>query len=449
VTDYTRVTIVGSTRRATLVVPNDEAVGALIPHLMELLGEKTATVARPLALVRLTGEQLDVTQSAADQAIADGELLHLLRLDEAPPPPEVSDVTDAVSETLGDRGGLWSSRFRMATAATAIGVLSLAAAQVCLAATTPWLAALPAAFWLFCVLAGLASGLARLAWPATAFLGAALGLSLPTAEIVAVAMRGTAAFGFTVLDANAVSFTICLLLIAMWIALGLVAGVGRGIRPALLAAAVGTLGGVLGAVLLLLGVPVTQASAVIATLAVIGCGLIPWYAMSASGLTGLDDQVMTGRLARRSDVLSTVGDAYRTLTWSTFAVAGVLTVSLIGLVISNNLWAVGLGGAIVVITSLRTRAFPLAAQVIALWAATLIAVLVGVLWQLGNAPAIAATVFGLLALVVAIIAGMRPARHQRASLRRAGNVIESLAVIALIPLLIGTFDVYSQLLGAF
>jgi hypothetical protein len=43
----------------------------------------------------------------------------------------------------------------------------------------------------------------------------------------------------------------------------------------------------------------------------------------------------------------------------------------------------------------------------------------------------------------------RPAAHQRAFLRRIGNFVEALAVIALIPLLLGMFGVFADLLRAF
>ena len=102
-TAFTRLTVVGTARKAELVVPDDEAIGGLIPRLMELLEEPTGPVARPLALVRSTGEQLDDARSAAEQDLADGEQLRLVRADDAPPPPEVADVTDVVGDTYADR----------------------------------------------------------------------------------------------------------------------------------------------------------------------------------------------------------------------------------------------------------------------------------------------------------------------------------------------------------
>ena len=60
---------------------------------------------------------------------------------------------------------------------------------------------------------------------------------------------------------------------------------------------------------------------VTAAAAVVVCGLLPWYALSASGLTGLDDQVLAGRPGRRDRVLATVDGAYRSLSWAAVAVA--------------------------------------------------------------------------------------------------------------------------------
>jgi hypothetical protein len=59
VSGFTRLTIVGRSRKAEIVVPGDETIAALIPQLMDLLEERTGSVARPLTLVRATGQQLD------------------------------------------------------------------------------------------------------------------------------------------------------------------------------------------------------------------------------------------------------------------------------------------------------------------------------------------------------------------------------------------------------
>lgn len=441
-TDFTRLTVVGATRRATLVIPSDETLGSLVPRLVELLDERVAPVARPLTLLRSTGEQLDTTASAADQGVADGEVLRLLRLDEAPPPPEVSDVTDAVSDALGSRSGLWGAGPRMLVGGVGIGAMTLAAGVAAL--DVPGLAAVPALVWAVCVVAGLGLALVRARSVAWALLAAALGLAFPTAVALEALLASTGPSGSVTLGLAAPTITVA------WLALFLVAGLGRRSAPAALGSAVGVVGA--GVATLLERTPMTgaESAGVLATAAVVVIGLIPWYAMSLSGLTGLDDQVITGRLARRETVLTTVDRAYRTLTWATFAVASTLAVALVGVAEATSPWAQWLGVALVTVTALRTRAFPLAAQVAALWAATVPAVVVGVTVHLrGGDGALAPTVLAGLAVVVALLVLVTPARHQRASLRRLGNVVESLAVIALVPLLIGTFGVYGQLLGAF
>jgi hypothetical protein len=53
-------------------------------------------------------------------------------------------------------------------------------------------------------------------------------------------------------------------------------------------------------------------------------------------------------------------------------------------------------------------------------------------------------------VVVAVVAGgVDPVAHQRASLRRFGNTVEALGVVALLPVLVGVFGVYGELLAAF
>ncbi|GAA4264460.1 EsaB/YukD family protein [Frondihabitans peucedani] len=465
-TDFTRLTIVGTLRRATIVVPSDESVGALIPRLMELLGEQVASVARPLTLVRLTGEQLDPTLSAAEQTVADGEILRLLRLDEAPPPPEVSDVTDAVSESLASRAGLWSAEHRTMLGAGGAGALILVASLQAL--QVPGLAVIPVALWAVSSLAGMGLGLARRRSVARVLLGVALGTTLPVAlwllwpvlgALLASPSSGASVTGdtFVTTKEQLIEWTwpvaVATTLLLAWISLLLVAGLGRRDRPAILGAGVGVAGSILSLALvsgfIAAGRPVAEAAAIVAVVAVVGVGLVPWYAMSASGLTGLDDQVMTGRLADREGVLTTVGGAYRTLTWTTFAVAGALSAALFGVALTGDPWILGLGAVVAVIGALRTRAFPLAAQAWPLWLGVLLPLLYGVVSRFAGEPALAAASLAGVAVVVVALVVAEPAAHQRASFRRFGNILETVSVIALIPLLLGSFGVFGELLGSF
>jgi hypothetical protein len=202
-TEFTRLTVIGSARKADLVVPNDEAVSGLMPRLMELLDEPAGSVVRPLTLVRATGEQLDVGLTIADQQVLDGELLRLVRSDDAPPPPEVADVTDVLGESMRDRAGLWSRSARELTGAIAVGVLSWAAAAQLSAGPVPRVIAVLAVSVTAAVV-----GRVSMRWICVALTAAALGvaaaadwgfateLGLPPSLRLSAAILGFAALGW-------------------------------------------------------------------------------------------------------------------------------------------------------------------------------------------------------------------------------------------------------------
>ena len=78
--------------------------------------------------------------------------------------------------------------------------------------------------------------------------------------------------------------------------------------------------------------------------------------------------------------------AYSTLTWSVGGVAWTLAATSGMLLGSMDRWAAALGVAVVTVTALRTRAFPIAAQQLALWAAVLAGLVVGGIGRMGPAP---------------------------------------------------------------
>jgi type VII secretion integral membrane protein EccD len=435
-TEFTRLTVIGSARKADLVVPNDEAVAGLMPRLMDLLDEPTGSVVRPLTLVRATGEQLDAALTIADQQVSDGELLRLVRSDDAPPPPEVADVTDVLGESLRDRAGLWSTFARQLTGAIAVGVLGCALAAQLPAGPVP----LAVTVVVLSVMAAIV-GRVSLRWICVAGTAAGLGVA------ATAAWRFGSAFNLS--QSLRLSAAILGLAVLGWICFGLGFGQGLRSRPAWFGSLVGVPVSTLPLIMVALGWSAAQAAAVTAALSVVVCGVLPRLALAASGLTGLDDQVVEGHPRRRDEVWLTVNDAYRLLSWITFAVALPIALTATWLLASNGLWAVGVGLVVIMVSALRTRAFPLTVQQMALWFAVLAGLLGGLLGQprLDDLQ-VAAILAGLTVLVVIMVLA-RPAAHQRAFLRRIGNAIEALSVIALIPLLLGMFGIFSDLLEAF
>ena len=434
-TEFTRLTVVGSARKAELVVPDDEAIGGLIPRLMELLEEPSGPVARPLVLVRSTGEQLDAAQSAAEQSLSDGEQLRLIRADDAPPPPEVADVTDVVGDTYPDRPGRWSTTAREAVAATTLGAITcvgLLAVPLPLSAVTVLVVAATAV----AVLVG------RLGhrWSAIALTAIAAGAAPSlAASLLALANIPSSPQAWLAIGGGLI-----------WAVLGFGVGAGLGQRFAVPGSVVGAILALLPVALAAISFSPDQMLAVTAAVSSVICGLLPWFALSASGLTGLDDQVLAGRPSRRPHVLRTVDEAYRALSWTAVAVALPLGVSAALLVRSDRPWPLALGIVVTVLTALRTRAFPLTVQQVPLCLAAVAATIVGIVSRLPLLGATGVTVLlAGMGVIVAVAAGVRPADHQRARLRRIGNFVEAVLVIGLIPLVLGVFGVYADLLGTF
>jgi hypothetical protein len=214
-----------------------------------------------------------------------------------------------------------------------------------------------------------------------------------------------------------------------WICLGLGYGQGLRSRPAWFGSLVGVPLSALPLILVTLGWQAEQAAAITAAVAIVVCGVLPRLALAASGLTGLDDQVVEGHPRRRDDVSVTVNDAYRLLSWMTFAVAIPIAVTSAVLLASDHLWTVGVGLAVIIISALRTRAFPLAAQQMALWFAALTGLLGGLLGQHRLSGLVVAAILIGISVLIVIMVVARPASHQRAFLRRIGNAAEALAVI--------------------
>src|SRR5690606_36620263 len=115
-----------------------------------------------------------------------------------------------------------------------------------------------------------------------------------------------------------------------------------------------------------------------------------------------------------------------------------------------------LGAVVLVVLALRSRSLPLRRQVVLLWTAAGAPVLLVMLALLADAllgarPALAvgleptvaagavAVVAVVLAVVVAVVAGLEPSGRRRARLRRLGDRVELVAVLALLPLLLGVF----------
>jgi hypothetical protein len=181
-------------------------------------------------------------------------------------------------------------------------------------------------------------------------------------------------------------------------------------------------------------------------------GLLPRLALMASGLTGLDDRRSGGVSVSRHQVGNALAATHRGLALATIATAASAAAGgwLVTTADEPTAWTVSLTSLTAVVLLSRARAFPLVAEVVALFAAAaLLVVRLAVLWMDhagGGGPL--ALLCGAAVLPLLVLA-VQPPEHVRIRLRRVADLIESIGVIGLFPLAVGVFGIYGQLLDQF
>lgn len=433
--DYTRVTVHGSARRSDLVLPNAEPLVDIMPALLDLLDEDP-TRSGSMRLSTIEGVQLDPEKALADQHVLDGALLHLVPVDQAPPPPEISDVTEAVLLERERRRDVWNQAWARRAATASAAVLGFLAARLVLPThgrALTWAIALA-------VVAVALAARRTTTWPVPGLIALVCGGAVATGAWQAGTLAHAQAHlrVAQVLGAVAVG----------WLALALTAGWGARRRPVLVGAALGAVAAAVPLVLQAVGLSYEASHVVSATAATLAIGLLPGWAMAMSGLSGLDDQIVGGRAARRDAAATLARDAFATLGWLAVGLCVPLTISLMVLARTPGRWTAGLAIALGVTLACRARFFPLAEQVAALWAMVGVlgvTLLTGWVWQ----PVPRAAILAVVALVIVLVLSGRPADHTRARLRTWLNLLEQFAVLAVIPVLLGWFGVYHDLLQAF
>jgi hypothetical protein len=194
-----------------------------------------------------------------------------------------------------------------------------------------------------------------------------------------------------------------------------------------------------------------RVGAVLAVVSVVALGVLPRLALRAGGLSGLDDRRAGGVSVSRYEASAALAAAHRGLVLATVTVGVSATVAAVWALRAPGVWTVLLAVVTAVVVALRARAFPLVAEVVVLLAgAAVVAVRLLAVWveRSGAAAGPALVVLAAPAVLTLATLVVRPAEQVRMRLRRAGDLLESAGVIALLPLLIGVFGVYERLLGA-
>jgi type VII secretion integral membrane protein EccD len=440
-----RVTLIGERRRIDLVLPSQEPVGLLLPEVMRLLDDRASARPESRHLVTTEGSALAHDSTLESAGIPDGAVLRLVRLEDAPAAPVVHDVTDEVADELNVRAWRWSPASRrivsgVATVGWAVLAAALARSEFALPVVGSTLVTVAAVSALAGALFGRSGqrGLATTLLVTGGTVGALGVWTLADAHGWSGAAR---------LAGVAVALVVTLLLLGWFTALG---------RGGLVGAA--TVAGcvlcweVAAAVQSGAGTSVEQAhvGAVLSVGSVVALGVLPRLALMASGLSGLDDRRSSGASVSRYQVSTALTATHRGLALATLVLAASAMAAALLVLRAPSAWTVLLAVVVTVVLALRARAFPLVTEVVALFGAgAVVAVrLVGV-WQEHSGAVGSLALLVTLAVLPLLVLAVQPAEHVRIRLRRFGDVLESVGVIALVPLVIGAFGVYGRLLDTF
>lgn len=432
---YVRATVLGSTHNADLVLPADQPLGLLMPQLLDLLHEPNP-VGR-VDLVAESGAVLDPDLPLGAAELPDGARLRVVLSREAPPAAVVYEVVDVVEKARPS--GTWSVAGRAA-------VLSVVAV-VCVAAAI-WLGTSGLTDEGAPTVLGLASLLALLGASLCAQLRA-----LPQGWVLAGFGAATGGVAVATLEASYPERFAWAALLLVLVALVVGHCVRRVALGAVATAALMVLAGVAFLTWSLTDHTV-QTGAVTAVAALFLLGLLPRVALTVSGVFRMDAVVTDGDRVLRRNAAAGIVDAHWML------LGGVLVVSTVLGVAS---WAAGRHGelepwalAVVLLTAvafgLRGRHFPLTVQRGAVWLAAMcgpFGLLQAALEDDDSRTLSFAVGLALLGLVILAGTRLRTNEHQGALIRRSASRLETVTVLAVLPVLVGVFGVYRDLLNTF
>jgi type VII secretion integral membrane protein EccD len=435
-TRFTRVTVVNDARQLDVSLPAGRPVRELLPQLCDLLSLPPADEERVggWSLSTVGGGVVDARGTLDDAGVVDADVLYLTPPAAAPPPPFVDEVIDEVRGTLDEDGSAWADRPRLLGSAGLAAVAFLAIAVVGVLGPGP-----AGGRFALLVLAGLvATGLGRLFRTRGGGLVVAASLpawALAVAQVAVLGGWGAQATWYAGLTGLGVGLMTFAAVGGDWSA-----GAAAGVALAPLA--------LLGTVLAASGLEVAQVAGVLVVLVLFALGLAPQLALARSGLVPLVRAQERGTPVARTSVGEAVRTGQRTLSGAVAGVCVIAAVAASALLAARSAAAAALGGLVVLVYALRSRAFTRAAQALPLLAAAVVATAVGAVvlpqWLLVEQARMYVSVAVLLLLAVVAVWAGRTALDEVAAarLRQLFDGVEAIAVIGVVPLVLAVFGAY-------
>jgi type VII secretion integral membrane protein EccD len=436
----TRITVASAQRRVDVVLPDEVPVAELLPDLVHRAGAGLADQGQQhggWALHRFGGSRLAATDSMATAGVADGEVLHLVPARTDWPEPEYDDVVDAIASGARGLGARWTGAATRVAATTAAGIVLLVGLLGATFTRDRWSAlALAAAL--------LAAGVLATRAYAEPLVGAALAAyALPTAFLG----------GWHLLQpgADAASrMLVATTALALWSAAAAVGAPGAGSSMFVAGMAAGLLGAAGASAAYVTGT--ARSAAIVLVVVVGGVAAAPSLAVRLGRLplpvvTPPPDAVDASALAQPPD--------HRRVRAAVARADAMLTGLVTGLAVTAAVagWALGPAGVAGLLLTLaaglalllRSRLLVTVRQRAPLLAGGGVLLVLPVAsgtWSLGRfaVPALAVAVVGLA------VAGVRYSRRSPSPyLGRAADIVDTLCLVALVPLAAGVLDLYTTM----
>ncbi|WP_203567897.1 type VII secretion integral membrane protein EccD [Aestuariimicrobium ganziense] len=463
--DISRVTVISPQRRVDLALPGSVTLGELLPSIVKFAGyeaSNTTDAVHNWVLQRFGEDPLDAGAQVSTLGINDGETLHLRQRENAMPDAAFDDVVDAVSTSTAQRPS-WHPRHsqRMALGVLVILLLGLPmmvlfglnspdkvalwgrlitpAPEVSLAAAATCLV-LAFASVITSISISRAAGEYRVsstfAWAAVvlAFFGGYGMLSSSTP----VATRLTLALAAVLVTAAACALAASVQVMGLFTA---------AVTSGVLLAATATMVLFPGRELVVCAVGLTVMVAVTSMLPTFSYRLariaLPAVPPDAQAMMADDTPV-------QSDIVTRALLADRLLASLLIATSVTTLVLSLPLLLGDaSWWTLSLCGVVALAMLLRARAFVGLQQRLSLLSAGTLVMLLAFSVGVGRLPAtVQLAVAGAVAVVaVLVLAGYATAQYSKIITPvwgRLGDVMEWLAIMAIVPLLLGVLDLYDK-----
>ncbi len=452
--DLARVTVISPMRRIDVALPGSTSLGECLPTIVRFSGYEpgsTQEAVHAWVLQRLGEDPLDPTKRVSALNLRDGETLHLRSRENAIPDAAFDDVVDAVTTATSARPS-WTSAQSLW-----FGVVTMMAVLISIPAVL--LVTTQGDGSLVQILETVATlFLALLASVGSIVLSRAFGRYLPAAGLAWAATTLAVLGGFYILPGQGWPLRV-LLACACVIGASATAWLAARVQPYahLAVTLAATVGLVATMVMVLLGGHEAQVSAVTVALVLAVTPLLPMLSYQSArvampNLPANAQLLMEDETPVQTDIVTRALTADRVL--GSFLGATGLTVALgvIPVLLTGDPLALALTAAVGLALVLRARAFVGRVQRLALLLPGTVLVIASALLLMLALPVAARVPIGLtIALLGAVaFAGYTASMYNRILAPiwgRLADVLEWLALMSVVPLVLGVCGTYGWIIG--